>query len=68
MNTKEIMIEMRDGARLQSFIYLPSGEGPFPSLLARCMYGADRMRDHAEFYRAKGVRGSPAECPRPSWF
>ena len=54
MDTKEIIIEMRDGVRLQSFIYLPSGEGPFPSLLARCMYGADRMRDHAEFHRAKG--------------
>jgi len=37
MKTTEIMIEMRDGVRLQSFIYLPSGEGPLPALLARCM-------------------------------
>ena len=54
MKTEEVMMEMRDGVRLQSFIHLPSGNGPFPALLARCMYGADRMRDSAEFYRAKG--------------
>ena len=54
MKTEEIMMEMRDGVRLQSFIHLPPGNGPFPALLARCMYGADRMRDNAEFYRAKG--------------
>lgn len=54
MEPQEIMINMRGGLRLQNFIYLPSGDGPFPVLLARCMYGADRMRDKAEFYRAKG--------------
>jgi len=54
MKTEEIMQEMRDGVRLQTFVTVPPGDGPFPALLARCMYGADRMRDNAEFYTAKG--------------
>jgi hypothetical protein len=54
MNIQEIMIGMRDGLRLQSFVYLPPGQGPFPALLARCMYGADRLREAAESYRSKG--------------
>ena len=54
MRTDEIMIQMRDGVRLQNFLYLPSGKGPFPALLARCMYGADRVEDNARFWMGKG--------------
>jgi len=54
MSTEEIMIHMRDGVRLQNFLYLPPGEGPFPALLARCMYGADRVVDNAKFWVEKG--------------
>ena len=54
MKTQEILIPMRDGVRLQNFIYLPQGEGPFPALLARCMYGADRLAENAKFWAGKG--------------
>ena len=32
---------MRDGIRLQTVVHLPEGEGPFPGLMVRCMYGMD---------------------------
>ena len=47
MASKEIMIPMRDGIRLQSFVYLPEGDGPFPGLMARCMYGTDSVSGRA---------------------
>jgi len=34
-----IDIPMRDGTGLAADIYLPSGEGPFPAMLARSVYG-----------------------------
>lgn len=54
MKIEEIMLEMGDGVRLQTFIYLPPGEGPFPSLLARCMYGADKLDNEAKTWAEKG--------------
>jgi predicted acyl esterase len=54
MRPKELMIEMTDGIKLQSFLYLPAQKGPFPSLLARCMYGADKVADIAETYVERG--------------
>ena len=33
------MVSMRDGVRLATDIYLPQGEGPFPTLLERTPYG-----------------------------
>ena len=54
MNISEIMIRMRDGVRLQNFLYLPAGRGPFPALLARCMYGADKVDERANFWAGQG--------------
>ena len=54
MKPNEIIITMRDGVRLQNFLYLPPGEGPFPVLLARCMYGADRLEDDARSWAERG--------------
>ena len=33
------MIAMRDGVRLATDVYLPAGEGPFPTVLTRMPYG-----------------------------
>ncbi len=73
MNPREIMMEMRDGTRLQSFLYLPSGEGPFPSLMARCMYGTEKVADIAATYAENGyavvlqnVRGRHASQGGPT--
>ncbi|MCB0111449.1 MAG: hypothetical protein KDE53_36255 [Caldilineaceae bacterium] len=55
MITQELMIPMRDGISLQSMIFLPEIDGPFPSLMVRCMYGVDpRIRQRAESFVAAG--------------
>ncbi len=42
----DVMIPMRDGVRLRSDVYVPSGPGPFPVLLCRYPYSvADGMMD-----------------------
>jgi putative CocE/NonD family hydrolase len=33
------MVAMRDGTRLATYVYLPDGEGPFPALVTRTIYG-----------------------------
>jgi uncharacterized protein len=35
----EEMIVARDGVALETFIYLPKGDGPFPTLVMRTIYG-----------------------------
>jgi putative CocE/NonD family hydrolase len=32
-------VAMRDGVALETFIYLPAGDGPFPTLVTRTIYG-----------------------------
>ena len=54
MTPDEIMIPMRDDVRLQSFVYLPDDEGPFPSLMVRCMYGTDKVTDRCEAFVEEG--------------
>ena len=36
---KTVMIEMRDGIKLETDIYLPDGDGPFAAVLMRSVYG-----------------------------
>jgi predicted acyl esterase len=52
--TQEVMIPMRDGIRLQSFVFLPDGDGPFPSLMVRCMYGTDAVTDRCQAFVEEG--------------
>jgi uncharacterized protein len=54
LNSEEVRIKMRDNVRLQGFLFLPAEKGPSPSLLARCMYGADRLEPEALYWTAKG--------------
>ena len=35
----DTMITMRDGVRLATDVYLPEGDGPFPTILTRMPYG-----------------------------
>jgi len=41
--TLEEMVAMRDGTKLYTAIYLPQGSGPWPAVLTRTPYSADRM-------------------------
>ncbi|MCE7736660.1 MAG: CocE/NonD family hydrolase, partial [Candidatus Heimdallarchaeota archaeon] len=54
MKIEEIMLEMRDGIRLQNFIYFPVGDGPFPTLLVRCTYGHVPVDGLAKLWSEKG--------------
>ncbi|MBD3193399.1 MAG: CocE/NonD family hydrolase [Candidatus Heimdallarchaeota archaeon] len=48
MNT--YMVEMRDGVKLATDIYLPSGEGPFPFVVFRTPYGKSEALDNVGFF------------------
>jgi len=41
--TLEEMVAMRDGTKLYTAIYLPQGNGPWPVVLTRTPYSAERM-------------------------
>jgi putative CocE/NonD family hydrolase len=53
-----IMIAMRDGTRLACDVYLPQGDGPFPTVLTRMPYGKTEpycyMPLIGAFYASKG--------------
>jgi len=54
----DVMIPMRDGVRLALDVYLPEGDGPFPTVLTRMPYGKTEpycyMPLIAAFFAAKG--------------
>lgn len=37
------MVPMRDGVRLATSVYLPTGQGPWPTVLSRTPYGRFRI-------------------------
>ncbi len=39
---RELMIPMRDGAKLYTVLIIPKGRGPFPIMLDRTPYSADK--------------------------
>jgi predicted acyl esterase len=57
MEIKELMLEMRDGIRLQTFIYTPTlepGKDVFPALFALCVYGTEKMDAKARVWAGMG--------------
>ena len=44
-----MMIEMRDGVKLATDIFLPEGDGPFPTIIYRTPYGKVGEREHVGF-------------------
>jgi len=50
------MVEMPDGVRLTTLVYLPDGdiEGPFPTVLIRTPYGLDKFIDRYWHHVARG--------------
>lgn len=54
LKKKEIMLKMRDGIHLQTLMYFPIGEGKFPSLLARCTYGHEKVEEIARYWVKNG--------------
>ena len=73
------MVAMRDGVGLASDIYLPAGDGPFPTILTRMPYGKTEPFCHmpviADYWCAKamlpwsrtcGVSGHPKAPSNPT--
>lgn len=61
----DVMVAMRDGARLAADIYLPEGSGPFPVLLERTPYDK-RGTNHGDFTATRPEPRSKPEIAR--WF
>lgn len=38
-DVRHLMLEARDGTKLETFVYLPDADGPFPTLVTRTIYG-----------------------------
>ena len=61
----EYMIEMRDGVKLATNVFLPKGDGPWPVILTRTPYnkdggltlGSDRYSSGGYVYVAQDCRG-----------
>jgi putative CocE/NonD family hydrolase len=64
----DVNVEMRDGVKLLTDIYLPTGDGPFPVVLSRVPYGTKTdyvfqpavgkyFSDHGFAYVSQNVRG-----------
>src|SRR5689334_2322824 len=46
---REVMIPMRDGAKLYTVLIIPRGHGPFPIMLDRTPYSADSATSRGNF-------------------
>ena len=46
---REVMIPMRDGAKLYAVLIMPRGRGPFPIMLDRTPYSADQATSRGSF-------------------
>lgn len=51
---EEYMVEMRDGVRLATSVYLPEGSGPWPAIVTRTPYNKDRYQNQASRYTDAG--------------
>jgi uncharacterized protein len=52
--THALMVEMRDGVKLATDVYLPEGAGPFPAIVARTPYNKDFARGLAPQVTSRG--------------
>ncbi len=60
---KNVMIPMRDGVKLAVNIFLPKGEGPFPTLLIRSPYGKyDEKFNLGQTYAKDGYAVVVQDC------
>ncbi|GJM13178.1 MAG: esterase [Pseudohongiella sp.] len=54
LNKRIEMVAMRDGVKLATNIYLPEGEGPWPTVLTRTPYDKDGADRSAQAYNERG--------------
>jgi predicted acyl esterase len=49
-----VMVPMRDGVKLATYLYLPEGDGPWPSILTRTPYGKGSAESLAPVANRRG--------------
>ncbi|MEZ5396904.1 MAG: hypothetical protein R2724_29545 [Bryobacterales bacterium] len=66
---KHVMVPMRDGVRLSTWLYLPPGDGPWPVIYEQryAPIRADRTRLESADFARRGY-GCNAELPRRAGF
>jgi putative CocE/NonD family hydrolase len=57
---QQVMIPMRDGTKLAADVYLPKGEGPFPVVVARSVYGRGDNK-FAQPFTSQGIAFVPQD-------
>ncbi len=60
--TLEEMVKARDMAELATTVYLPDGQGPWPSILSRTPYNKDGLRGLAKQFVANGYAYVGQDC------
>lgn len=58
----EHMVEMRDGVKLATSVFLPEGEGPWPAVLTRTPYGRTMFGKGSERYTKAGYAYVVQDC------
>ncbi|MBN1359756.1 MAG: CocE/NonD family hydrolase [Sedimentisphaerales bacterium] len=53
-SSQTVMVPMRDGVKLATYVYLPTGEGPWPTILVRTSYGKDSVEELAPQANERG--------------
>lgn len=51
---KDVTLPMSDGIGLSTDIFLPAGDGPFPTILIRTAYGKNQMDTFTHFFAESG--------------
>ena len=57
---RNVKVAMRDGVRLATSVYLPPGEGPFPTVLVRTAY--NRVPMHGAEFTRRGLAFVVQDC------
>ena len=58
----DVMLEMRDGVKLATSVYLPEGEGPWPVIVTRTPYSKAGYAQRASRYTTAGYAFVAQDC------
>ena len=62
IKSNDVMLEMRDGVKLATSIYLPEGEGPWPVIVTRTPYSKAGYAQRASRYTTAGYVFVAQDC------
>lgn len=62
VRTQDFMVEMRDGVRLATTVYMPDGEGPWPVVLSRTPYNKAGFVNRSSEFTDNGFAFVAQDC------